>query len=380
MSCNVSIDDNLNHIDNLGFVSTLEVKDAQMSFDDLFEILELKVIPDHVDYFIADVNKADIFDNKIFMLDVEYRNGLYCYDILTNSIFQVGKKGDGPGEYQDLQDFFIDKDSGELWLLNNKGGVIETIRFSLNGQYIDSRVYTDHMALGFEKLNDGYLILSTQGWNNIPPNRFYDFQIIDSKGKLFKNYLSTPKVLVEYSTPQSLPLSKSANGSIIGTSKSMPYIFEFFNKDSLRIFDLNFSKPFIDKNQYDKISSEEYDFWYNYSEPLYHTIDRAFLIENFLFYVVMFGSQFHYGFFDLEIQKNTVISNFKNGIFNLPMIPGAVAQVDDMLVFYLNSETIQQLRLDAVNQKLSNSIPSEIFDGENPVLAFARINFHKLRD
>lgn len=61
------------------------------------------------DCLIGDINRLRVDDDRIFILDSKISEKLFVFNKSGKYLFNVGKKGQGPGEYYSINDFFIDK-------------------------------------------------------------------------------------------------------------------------------------------------------------------------------------------------------------------------------------------------------------------------------
>lgn len=77
---------------------------------DIKDLITCKFIPLETtdSCLFGDISAIDIVDNKIYTIDRK-GNHLFVFDISGKFITQIGKKGNGPGEYMSLNNFHIDK-------------------------------------------------------------------------------------------------------------------------------------------------------------------------------------------------------------------------------------------------------------------------------
>ena len=354
ISCNSFEDVNLEEIAPTTLIEKPQKLLSNVNWDDFFEIKEIIVIPESEGIFIADVNRAEIYEDWIFMLDVEYRNEIFSFNRNTGVLKKVAVKGEGPGEYSVLEDFFINRHEKCLELINNRGGILEIIKYTFDWKFLSAKKYSNLWALSTFLLPDGNYIMASQGQNTSSNDDFVDFQIFDKEGKILRNISRTPKILNRWYTPLGMPLSYSQDGTIVSSAKSTPYVFEFFDKDSLVIYDLQFDEKFIDKQHYN--SAEEYDFWYNYNQPMYHTIDRVVKLGDSYYYRVVFKDKIRFGLFTPSTQQHILLTTFGSGPLGLPiLLGGATGRVDDNVIFYLDPEQLNEIFL---NNAMINPIPN----------------------
>jgi hypothetical protein len=74
---------------------------------------------EETDYaLIGEIDEIQVFDNKIFVLDMLIAKKLYVYDMNGKYIKQIGAWGQGPDEYMGISSFCIDSDKKEIYLLD----------------------------------------------------------------------------------------------------------------------------------------------------------------------------------------------------------------------------------------------------------------------
>lgn len=89
-------------------INKAEVKDyIPMSI--VFKSMKIIPLETNENSLIARINKIEIYNNWIFVIDNFKANALHIFDKEGNYIKQIGRKGSGPGEYKQLSTFTIDK-------------------------------------------------------------------------------------------------------------------------------------------------------------------------------------------------------------------------------------------------------------------------------
>jgi hypothetical protein len=121
---------------------------------------------------IGYINEVQVFDGKIFVLDVGIAKGIFVFDTDGKFIRKIGRIGQGPGEYVGLSDFTIDKINHEIYLMDGSenriliydidtGKYIKRINLvemktSNYIQFVNGRLYTD--ANTKSKSEENYLL------------------------------------------------------------------------------------------------------------------------------------------------------------------------------------------------------------------------------
>ena len=158
----------------------------------------IKIIPleTNESCLIGNITKIIVFEQYIFVLDNFIANSLYVFDKEGRFIRKIGSIGQGPGEFDRISDFAIDRVNKTVYIKGGRfprihkydlatGKFIQTINFDLNAQgghvngfvSVGGKLYAD--ATFSEHSDKNYLL----------------FTIDESSGKEKDNYLN----VMEYS-------------------------------------------------------------------------------------------------------------------------------------------------------------------------------------
>jgi hypothetical protein len=108
-------------------------KSDKTDFSDLFSEYKL-IFPEAKDsaFFGLQILRIEKYQNKIYLLNqVQREHNLLCFDTTGRFLFCIDRKGNGPGEYSYLGDFFIDKQLNMLVLDASN----QYLYCNLNGDY-----------------------------------------------------------------------------------------------------------------------------------------------------------------------------------------------------------------------------------------------------
>ena len=110
-------------------------KETSIPFSIYFKNPKTIILETNKECLIGLVNDFQVFDNRIYVLDILYTKSLYVFDMDGRFIRKIGCLGQGPGEYIFLEDFTIDTENRFIFLLDNGKRVH---KYDLNGQYIST--------------------------------------------------------------------------------------------------------------------------------------------------------------------------------------------------------------------------------------------------
>ena len=113
-SCNIKPIDNFK-----GITLKVNLKGDTVKFGDLFSKMEIIPLETLDSCLIMNIEKIELHNNQLFIFD-NLRPALYVFDKKGKYIKQIGKKGEGPDEFQVITDVFIDKTRNViLFLMGN---------------------------------------------------------------------------------------------------------------------------------------------------------------------------------------------------------------------------------------------------------------------
>ena len=117
-------------------------KGAEYNFHFSGMYKSVKIIPLETNKtcLIGIINKIVVNDPYIFVLDSEIAHSLYAFDMEGRFIRKFGNIGQGPGEYNRIFDFTIDRNNKIVFILDCNYGKINKYNIE-NGKFIQSIPY-----------------------------------------------------------------------------------------------------------------------------------------------------------------------------------------------------------------------------------------------
>jgi hypothetical protein len=86
---------------------------------------------------IGEINSMQVFDNYIFILDIDKAKKLFMFDKNGKYLRQIGRLGQGPGEYLYISDFCLDTINREIYILDSSKKMLYKYNFD-SGKFIGS--------------------------------------------------------------------------------------------------------------------------------------------------------------------------------------------------------------------------------------------------
>ena len=111
---------------------------------------------------IGGISKLEFYDGKIFVLDKMHSARLYVFDTQGEYKFAIGKRGSGPNEYMQINDFSIDKEKNLIYVLCDKK---KLFTYSLSGQSLGT-ITLDFFADAMEYQKNQLHFVWTVSWDN----------------------------------------------------------------------------------------------------------------------------------------------------------------------------------------------------------------------
>lgn len=202
-------------------------KSVEKDFNEVikeFSFLTLKNIP--VEDAVYSFDKVIEYDNNFFVLDKKKSNVL-VFNEKGEYKRKIGNRGEGPGEYESIFDFDINKENGEVLLLDNQ---VELLFYSSENKFIKSLRFEEFFPESISLLNSNELACSL---GHIEPGG-NAINIISTKdGSIIKGLAKYPKEYNDYKSYSFTGGIVSTNNRIFYTYKSSSLIYEISRESKL---------------------------------------------------------------------------------------------------------------------------------------------------
>jgi hypothetical protein len=240
--------------------SVVEIIDINSSekieFSSLFEEYHL-IFPQATDSSLwgIDVGRLEKYGDRIYVLD-QLASGkrVFCYDEKGDFLFPVSRLGNGPGEYADLCDMFIDAHDKKLVLIDN---LFTWKYYDLDGKYIESKQLYD-VGITIRRVND-YNDSLYVAYNECYEKNCNDVIFINKKSlEMTKGLRPTEPKLPDMGP--SIPISLSGGESLYCSSMDTVYNFSFVNGLTNPLYFVDFgTKHKKSKKELIAMSESSYD-------------------------------------------------------------------------------------------------------------------------
>ena len=138
------------------------------------------------DNIIGRVSDIQVFDNNIYILDSRSAKSLFVFDMEGRFVRKIGRIGQGPGDYIEINDFTFDMENRIIFLCDYRNRIH---KYELDGTYINTiTIQATNSKAIFIQFYDGRLYLSQTWWNNSDDN-FMLLEIDPNDGKILSSSL-----------------------------------------------------------------------------------------------------------------------------------------------------------------------------------------------
>lgn len=158
-------------------------EESAVSIDSLFTNPQFIRLETNEEVLIASYNKILLYDELIFILSNSFdQQAIFIFDTDGNFQLKIDERGRGPGEYEEINDFYIDTESREVGVLTFS----RIIKYNFQGEYTGETIdLFEHRVLRIQYWNDKLyayaLALEEGGWRN---DRTMSFAAFNNNGTL----------------------------------------------------------------------------------------------------------------------------------------------------------------------------------------------------
>jgi hypothetical protein len=165
---------------NPGELKTIDILEAEKSELKISEIAEsIEYLPLASDSVLAPLSQV-VYVNECYYVK-DHKSKFLRFDKNGSLKNQIGRRGNGPGEYRYASNFVVHPD-GNVYISGGKEGKIMV--FSPEGKFLRTFDISQKYVSSFEIFNDKFLLFYGPGAEHIPEN----MEIVDTNGTVLKTF------------------------------------------------------------------------------------------------------------------------------------------------------------------------------------------------
>ncbi len=216
---------------------------------------------------IGNIDKIYYVNDKIYVLDKEIAGAIFIFDNKGKFISKIDAKGQGPGEYAEIDDFLVDMQTQEILILDYDQS---KIIYYLGNKFKNEVKITEDFE-NFTQIKNHIIGINNYCYNK---DGCYKISIFNKNLKLKKQIMPTPNNADNVSWDLKRTIHKY-NDSLFLTEPFTNYIYAIDKNFNVSpCYYINFGKDSLDVNK----NEMKRDKFLNYID----NTNKAFLVDNFL--------------------------------------------------------------------------------------------------
>jgi hypothetical protein len=226
---------------------------------------------------IGSVGKIIILPKAILISDIHPgHTGLFLYDRNGKFVKQIGRRGDGPGEYNQLADITVDLQKEIIYVVTNNK--LKLLEYTFSGDFIKSELSKDQNVNVCYFKNHFYCFYPSN-YGYYKKGKPFQLSIMDDKGEIVGKFHPPDLITTTYLNPFIEQATFSiSNNKLFYHIPNNDTVYSFNEKEASPWFILNFGKYLFPK---------DYRWDYENTQKAYSTdkviIDKAHLANDYLF-------------------------------------------------------------------------------------------------
>ena len=161
-------------------------KKTSIPLSSYFKSVRTIILETNEDCLIGSIDEIQVFDQHIYILDSEIAKSLFVFDIDGKFIRKIGRIGNAPGEYIELNDFTLDTENRIIYICDLKNRIH---KYHVDGTYLNTITIegSDFNAI-FIQFYNGKLYSSSFWWKKSNDN-YMLLEIDPNNGKILSRLL-----------------------------------------------------------------------------------------------------------------------------------------------------------------------------------------------
>jgi len=354
--------------------------DPTLSIDITSEQLEnLKFIPLEAtdSSLVGNINKLDKDSTTgyWYILESNNPNKMFIFDNDGNFVNDIEHRGNGPGEYTSINDFYL---SDGKWIEILDGSTHRLVRYDLKMDTLLLEKNLPFHAYKYSYLDDGsYVFYKNVQAKNLEDEKYHNtLLVIDSS-------MNISQKAFPLNLEKGINISISNPRGLFKTEEGV--IFNNFNADTVYLVNSKTIRPIhtLDFGKYtvpepkdiDFTSSQEYLNYYTKNKEMIAGAKRLVNSPKYFSFIFLYKDDLYYYFYEKDQDEAYIIDEIKFGS-NEAFFPPPVEHIDSTFVSIYTSEMLRK-KITIENFNQGTDIYNAIFEGkksQNPVLVSYQLN------
>jgi hypothetical protein len=292
------------------------LKSVNMS--DIFSDIEYIPLESLERHLIGKVDQLIAYKDRFYIFDSQTES-VFCFQQDGKFLFEINRKGQGPGEYVDLDNISIDHDNSHLLLYCG----FQILVYNLDGNYIKSQQIKDIWAHEFSYTGNGYAAFyggyttnEKHKKNGMTPNLL--IASTDNYNLQHTDLFFPPEIRMEAVVGNFKCFSSYQNGTVSLMAEYDDTVYHISGEKVERAYCIDFGDMKKDKDFYSFLKSPTTEPGQTFEYLLAHDICNITALEEtktcmlFMYFHKLVG---HYGFYNKEIgQLVDVCKDYNNDV------------------------------------------------------------------
>lgn len=203
--------------------------------------------------------------DTLFILDKSTsQQCIFAFNYHGDFLFKIDAHGNGPNEYKDISDFYVDSKTKHIGILNWSN----IHKYNFEGKFIGSLNLSKYNIKNIEFRNN---LLYAYKWPASREKMCYAVAVFDLEGhQIYEDYPVKFEFL-DYTFCKQNYLSQNSKGTYVNLLNS-DTIFEIGSKAIQPAFVLNFGEHRLPDSELDKLLSHEFDYAIDYLKTNHYAL------------------------------------------------------------------------------------------------------------
>jgi hypothetical protein len=225
----------------------------EIDMSEIFSTIEYIPLETNDEHLIGEMSQILIFKDRIYIADQHQTQSVFCYTKEGKFLYELSRKGQGPGEYITLDNISIDHDKERLLIY--AGNIL--LEYDLDGNYIESHKIdlwgNDFFYIGNNRIAfyGDYTANTKYEQNQMTPNLF----VVENYNVIYTDLYFPSKVNFGALLSLSNCISNSNNGTVSLVCTYNDTIYHVTSDTVKRAYYIDFGEMKKNKDFYQLIYS-----------------------------------------------------------------------------------------------------------------------------